>query len=262
MFVKCRLTFDKCSRKPYILNMALLRRSELPVWLLKKYGTASALATAIGVSRQTAHNLLKGRTIPSYENCERLGLSPAFVSQETEGSVLTGLDDFLAERERSRRGASMISNGEMNEVLFSERGATMLRGLVQATRAAATRVGVVNGVPFEWSDERSGGVMSPLLKLAPVGAQFKGHIFALPGSLQKEPYVDFGWVNRPDGIRIGQLADRIWRLSLTYNAGALTWSVIDEQIVCVSSVQLAEQITKCLVQYRDEYLAANPSARF
>lgn len=77
--------------------MALLRRTELPIWLSKKYGTSTALANALSVTRQTAHNLLTGRTIPSYENCEKLGLGLAFLVRETEGTrEVTNLDDFLS----------------------------------------------------------------------------------------------------------------------------------------------------------------------
>jgi DNA-binding XRE family transcriptional regulator len=238
--------------------MALLKRSELPVWLVKKYRSATALATALGVTRQTAHNLLTGRTIPSYENCEKLGLSAAFLVRETEGTVeMTTLDDFLMRREQSRLIGSRMSESELS---LSERSEAMLRDLIQVTRATAARVGKVGRTPFEWDDGQSGRALVPQLKLHPVGAEFIGLQFTVQGG-SRQPRVVFGWVPTQDPGGTRELPNQVWRLSLSFTVGTLAWNVNRDEIMGVSSVELAEQIVMHLIEYRDEYLLAGRPTR-
>jgi len=229
-----------------------LKRSELRAWLLKKYGSASALARALDVTRQTAHNLLTGRTVPSYENCEKLGLSAAFLVRETEGKrEMTNLDDFLMQREQNRRTGGIMSEMELNTVLLTERGASMIKDLIKATRATAMRVGTIDGVPLEWDDGQAGRSLSPLLKLRPVGAQFKGPMFSATFGT-KGLWVAFGWL--PSGSGIGTKAlDRVWNLTLSCDDGVLAWDVNRDEIIAASSTELAERIVKHLIEFRDEY---------
>lgn len=235
-----------------ISTMALLRRSDLPAWLSKKFGSSGTLAAALGVTRQTAHNLLTGRTIPSYENCEKLGLSLAFLPRETEGTrEMTDLDDFLLWREQH-----LLAGGVISESALDERGESMLRELIHATYATAARVGTVYGIPFGWDDGQSGRACVPQLSLHPVGAEFIGLQFAIPGG-SKEPRIVFGWVPTRDPGDSQELPNEVWRLSLSNAAGTLAWNVNGNEIVRASSAELARQIVKHLIEYRDEYLSAS-----
>jgi hypothetical protein len=241
--------------------MALLKRSDLPAWLLKKYGSSGALATALGVTRQTAHNLLTGRTIPSYENCEKLGLSPAFLFRETEGSKeMTDLDDFLMRREQNCLHGGSMSESALNELLQSDRGESMLADLVSATRATAAKVESAHSIRFGWDDGQSNRAWVPQLSLHPVGAEFIGLQFTIPGG-SRQPRVVFGLVPTHSGD-FEKLPNQVWRLSLLYTAGALAWNVNSNEIMSVSSAELARQIVKHLVEYRDEYLSASRATSF
>jgi hypothetical protein len=42
-------------------------------------------------------------------------------------------------------------------------------------------------------------------------------------------------------------------LTLSSNGGEVVWDVNDDEIVGASSAELAEQIVKQLIEYRDEY---------
>lgn len=238
--------------------MALLRLSELRPWLLQRYGSASVLAAALGVTRQTAHNLLTGRTLPSYENCEKLGLSPAFVVQEGKGTRdMTSLDNYLVQREQDRRSAGLLSDADLDAALVGPRGVAMIRDLIRATYAAAARIGAVDGIRFEWDDGQSGGARSALLKLHPVGAQFKP-ILSLPAGGTLRGYrIDFGWVATPSGQGAKQLPAQRWRLTLALCDGVLGWNVNNNEIVGASSIELAEQIVERVIEYRDEYEKSN-----
>jgi hypothetical protein len=68
----------------------------------------------------------------------------------------------------------------------------MMENSIRATRATAERLGSVDGIPLEWDDGQSGGSLSPLLKLRPVGAQFKGDMFRMTWGSQKGHRVVFG----------------------------------------------------------------------
>ena len=234
--------------------MALLRVSELRPWLLQRYGSASALAAALGVTRQTAHNLLTGRTLPSAENCEKLGLSPAFLVREKEGTKeMTNLNDFLMQRDQMRHAEGLMSEAQLNAALVGTRGASMIRELMRATRATAEGVGIIDSVPFEWDDGQSGGSLSPLLKLQPVGAQFK-RVMSTPLAGSPRGYrVVFGWVATHSGRGKKDLSDCVWNLTLSSNAGVLAWNVNRDEVIGATSIELAEQIVKRLIEYRDEY---------
>jgi hypothetical protein len=242
----------------YSRNVALLRVSELRSWLIQRYGSASALAAALDVTRQTAHNLLTGRTLPSQENCEKLGLSAAFLVRETEGSnEMANLNDFLMQRDQVRQSEGLISQAELNAALVGTRGASMIRELIRATSTTAAGVGMIDSIPFEWDDGESSGSSSPLLKLQPVGAQFK-HVMSAPlgGSLRGYRVV-FGWVTTVSEMGKKDLSDCVWNLTLSSNAGVLAWNVNRDEIVRATSIQLAEQIVKRLIEYRDDYEKTN-----
>jgi hypothetical protein len=132
-------------------------------------------------------------------------------------------------------------------------GIAMMEDLIQATRATAERIGSVDGIPLEWDDGRSGGSVSPLLKLRPVGAQFKGEMFPVTRGSQEGHRVVFGWVNTSTGVRRKSPPDRVWNLTLSCIGDVLTWDVNRHEIVGASSVELAEQIVKQLIEFRNEY---------
>src|SRR5580700_6168087 len=99
--------------------MDLLKSSELPAWLLERYGSASVLAKALGTTRQTAHNLMTGRTIPSYETCKKLGLEPMFMQMLTRSSdEMDTLEDFLLKRSSQ---ASKLEAEQAKVRLLNER---------------------------------------------------------------------------------------------------------------------------------------------
>lgn len=239
--------------------MDLLRRSALPAWLLWRFGSASALAAAINVTRQTAHNLITGRTSPSDKHCEELGIVPAFLLPEKKiRRDLQSLDDFLAVRELDRRKEDMMTKAGLSETpLSSERGAAMWKGLIHVTRGTTMRVGMIDGIPLQWDDGPPlGKSLSPLLKLHPVGAQFK-ELRATPFSgAPRSCTILFGWVTTPMGSRKQMPPDRLWTLTLSRDGGEPLWCVNDGEIVGASSVELAGQIVKQLIEYRDEYESA------
>jgi hypothetical protein len=238
----------------YLRDVALLRLSELRPWLLQRYGSASALAAALGVTRQTAHNLLTGRTLPNLENCTKLGLSPAFVLEEAEGArEMTSLDQYLSQRDLDRRSAGLLSEADLNATLVGPRGAAMMKNLMDATHATASRIGAVDGVLFQWDDGQSGRSWSELLKLPPVGAQFKRIMSSPAGGSLSGYRVDFGWVTSSSGRGAKEVPTQVWRLTLAATNGVLGWNVNKNEIVGASSVALAEQIVKRLVEYRDEF---------
>lgn len=133
----------------------------------------------------------------------------------------------------------------------------MVRELVRATCATAARIGAIDGTRFEWDDGQSGGSMSPLLKLHPVGAQFKRVVSSPAGSTPGGYRVDFGWVATRSGQGAKELPVLRWRLTLARCNGALGWNVNKNEIVGASSVELAEQIVKRVVEYRDEFAKSN-----
>ena len=201
--------------------MAILNRSELPVWLLKKYGSASALATALDVTRQTAHNILSGRTVPSYENCEKLGLTLAFLLQETEGTRgMTNLEDFLRQRNHDRLVAGRMTESELGDLMFGERGTTMMKDLIQAIQATAAQVGAVDASPFEWSDGQSGETLFSTVEASTCWRTIHGAYVYAPRRL-REPRVVFGWVASHDPTEERKLPNQVWRLALSYTAGVL-----------------------------------------
>jgi hypothetical protein len=236
--------------------MELLKSSDLSAWLLNRFGTASALAKELSVSRQTAYNLLTGQTSPNDKHCEKLGIVQAFLVPERGiRQGVQSLDDFLLIRGRDRRQDGAIAGDELNNApLSSERGTAIWRGLISVTHVKAMRVGEIDGVPFEWDGGPPlGKSRSPLLKLEPVGAQFK-EVRSTPFvGAPRDCVVNFGWVNTPAGSRKQMPPDLWWKLTLSANGGEIAWNVNDNEIVGVSSAELAEQIVKQLIEYRDEY---------
>ena len=257
--VKCNLTFAKHYVSLYLLFMEMLQRTDLPAWLLERFGNASALAAALGVSRQTAHNLITGQTSPNDRHCEKLGIIPAYQLPEKETKRdMQSLDDFLLIRGHDLRQEGAMVEAELSGApLSNERGTAMWKGLIQVTGATAKRVGEIYGVPFEWDDGPPlGKSRSPLLKLEPVGAQFK-EIRSTPfvGAI-RNCLVVFGWVATPMGSRKQTPPDLRWILTLSSNDGEVVWNVNQDEIIGASSIELAEQIVKQLIEYRDEYQKA------
>ena len=239
--------------------MDLLRHTDLPAWLLRKFGSASALAAAMGVTRQTAHNLITGRTIPSYETCEKLGLYPAYLLAKKETQqVMISLDDFLSKREHDRSLQGVMAETRIGKApLESERGGAIWKELIKATRAISVRLGAIDNQPFEWDGGHpSGRSYYPQLKLGPVGAEFSDATFSSALGLPSACRIVFGWVPTPHGLRKGAMPNRHWNLRLSTFGGALAWNVNNDEIVGVSSAELAEQIVKQLIVYRDEYEGA------
>jgi hypothetical protein len=239
--------------------MELLKNTDLPAWLLERFGSASAVAAALGITRQTAHNLITGRTSPNDKHCKELGIVPAFlVSEKGIRRGMQSLDDFLSARSRDRRQDDVKARTELsNSPLSSERGTAMWKGLIAVTRAMALRVGEIDGVPFEWDGGPPlGKSRSPLLKLEPVGAQFK-EVRSTPFvGAPKNCMVVFGWVATPMGSRKQMPPDRWWTLTLSSNDGEVAWNVNNDEIVGAPSDELAEQLVKQLIEYRDEYESA------
>jgi hypothetical protein len=236
--------------------MELLKTTDLSAWLLERFGSASALAAALGITRQTAHNLIAGRTSPNDKHCKELGIVPAFlVPEEGTKRGMQSLDDFLSARGRDRRQDDVTARIELsNSPLSSDRGTVMWKGLIAVTRAMALRVGEIDGVPFEWDGGPPlGKSRSPLLKLDPVGAQFK-EVRSTPFvGAPRNCMVVFGWVATPMGSRKQTPPDRWWKLTLSSNGSDVVWNVNDDQIVGARSDELAGQLVKQLIEYRDEY---------
>jgi hypothetical protein len=193
--------------------MELLNSTDLSAWLLTKFGNAGHLATALGVSRQTAHNLLTGQTSPNDKHCEKLGIIPAFLVPERETRPgMQSLDDFLSIRGRDRTRNAVVTGPELNSSpLSSEYGTAMWKGLISVTHVTAMRVGGIDGVPFEWDDGPPfGKSRSPLLRLEPVGAQFK-EVRSTPFvGAPRSSLVVFGWVATPTGSRKQSPPDLWW----------------------------------------------------
>jgi hypothetical protein len=137
---------------------------------------------------------------------------------------------------------------------MNERDAAMIEELIHATRATAEQIGSVGGDPLEWDDGQSGGSLSPLLKLRPVGAQFKWEMFPMTGSARDGHRIVFGWVNNPSEDRKIGPTNRVWNLTLSYTGGTLAWDVNRNEVVGASSIELAQKIVMQLVGFRDEYM--------
>lgn len=152
---------------------------------------------------------------------------------------MSTLDDFL--RNRREQGA----DDELNSRLLREGGAAMLDELKLAVQTTATRVGSVDGNVLEWNP-------FPFLKLQYVAATFT------PGTLVG---------GRPTGCRVvigriptalyvddNPLPSAVWELSLGVKGNQLVWDVKGEgSIVGISTLELAEQIVRRLIEYRDAY---------
>jgi transcriptional regulator with XRE-family HTH domain len=222
--------------------MDLLRRPELQHWLLAKFGSASELAKELKMTRQTAFNLLNGKTIPSYDTLEKLGLTPVFlVESPEEKRKMNTLDQFLSKRQEKNTDADMKNR------LLRERGVRMWDEFKQAVMTTAKRVGSIDGNPLEWSDY-------PFLKLEYVAATFTPGV--LMDGVLKGCRVIFGRIPNAMYIDDNPIATKIWELSLSVSGNELAWNVTGDEIVGIPTVTLAEQTIMRLVEYRDAYRAA------
>ncbi len=222
--------------------MDLLRPSELPVWLLAKFNSANELATKLGLTRQTAHNLLNGKTIPSYETCDKLGLDLVFLLKPAEEKrKMAKLDEFLSKRERERTA------DEMRGRVLREQGPGMWDALKEATQTTAARVGNVDGDALEWNQY-------PFLKLKYVAASFTPGMLA--GGLLKGCRIIFGRIPTAMYIDDNPIPTTVWDLTVSVNGDQLGWDVNGGEVLGLSTAQLAEQLIMRLIEYRDEYQAA------
>ena len=147
-----------------------------------------------------------------------------------------------------------MSETEMNAM--REKDIAAMEELIMATCETAKRIGFVGGIPVEWDDGKSGGSFSPLLKLRPVGAQFKGEMFPVTCNTREGHRIVFGWVNNPSEVRRKRPTDWVWNLALSYSGGTLAWDVNRNEIVGASSIELAEKIVMQLIGFRDEYVSS------
>jgi hypothetical protein len=166
---------------------------------------------------------------------------------------MTSLDNYLVQREQDRRSAGLLSEADLNAALVGPRGTAMIQDLIRATYATVARIGTVDGTRFEWDDGQSGRSQSPLLKLHPVGAQFKPIMSSPVGGPLRGYRIDFGWVATHSGQGAKELPGQRWRLTLALCDGTLGWNVNKDEIVGASSIELAEQIVRRLIEYRDEF---------
>ncbi|WP_158822447.1 hypothetical protein [Granulicella sp. S156] len=170
---------------------------------------------------------------------------------------MANLNDFLMQRDQMRQSEGLVSEAQLNAALVGTRGVSMIRELMRATHTTAAHVGMIDNIPFEWDDGESGGSSSPLLKLQPVGAQFKPVTSAPLGGSLRGYRVVFGWVTTVSDMGKKDLPDCVWNLTLSSNAGILAWNVNRNEIIGATSIELAEQVVKRLIEYRDEYGKTN-----
>lgn len=223
--------------------MDLIKRSELPAWLLRKFGSAGKLAAELGLSRQTSHNILSGRTIPNDETCRKLGLDPVFLLQTTETRrQMSTLDQFLSKRADARANSAAAVS------VMQERGAAVWKELQRATQATAGRIGRVDDMLLEWDP-------FPFLRLQYVAATFTPGLFG--AGPPRGCRIVFGRIPTAMYVDDNKLAPEVWELSLAVHSGEFNWSVNQGEIVGATNDQLAEQIIVRLIQYRDEYQAAH-----
>ena len=228
--------------------MDLLRRSELKHWLSAKFGSANGLAKALNMTRQTAHNLLHDKSIPSYETCEKLGLTPVFLLEPPEEKrKMSTLDQFLAKRQQTSTDADMKNR------LLRERGVQMWDELKQAVKATAERVGNIDGNPLEWSE-------FPFLKLEYVAATFTPGV--LMDGVLKGCRIIFGRIPNAMYVDDNRIAAKVWELLLSVSENELVWNVTGDEIVGIPTTALAEQTIMRLVEYRDAYRAAFKSVLY
>ena len=198
------------------------------------------------MSRQTAFNLLNGKTIPSYDTLERLGLTPVFLIESPEEKRKMGtLDQFLAKRQAKNADANL------KDRLLRERGVQMWNELRQAVMETAKRVGSVDGDPLEWNEY-------PFLKLEYVAATFTPGVL-MEGVLQGCRVI-FGRIPNAMYVDDNPIPTKIWELSLSISGDELAWNVNGDEIVGVPTTILAEQTIMRLIEYRDAYRVACQNA--
>ncbi len=229
--------------------MDLLKRSELPAWLMQRFASARGLADALNTTRQTAHNLITGRTIPSYETCQKLGLEPMFLEIQKEMPVATpsNLDDFLSQR--SER-AGMVEAERAIAHLLDERGPGIWSELQEATRSRASSVGSVDGKPFEWSPHPpTHPSLPPSLLLDNVVASFSSGA-SFNGSPRRFSIVFGRNPSRPSSEN--PPSKEVWNLELSVLGGEVLWDLGANGIVGARAKQVADQIIRHLIEYRDK----------
>jgi len=229
--------------------MELLRRSEFSAWLLRRFKTTAELAAKLGVTRQTAHNLMTARTIPSYETCEKLGIEPAFLVVDKDKDVhMNTLDDFLSKRaiDQAQQSAAAESAARIRR-LIQERGAATWSQLLASVEELSVRVGQIDGHKLEWN-------RFPFLKLEYVAATLYAGI--LIDANLKGCRIVFGRIPIATYIDDNPISNEVWDLTFGVDGENIVWNVNDTEIIGISSIQLAEQLIKRLVIYRDEYKRA------
>jgi hypothetical protein len=224
--------------------MDLLKRSELPVWLQQRFGSAGALAAELNVSRQTAHNLFTGRTVPSYENCQRLGLEVMFMEmQERSKTDMENLDDFLAKR---KQNASMERANQEQLRLIREQAFPAWGSLQETTWVRASRLGKIDDIAFEWHSY-------PFLLFGFVAAIFS---HSIAGAGEPPRFRVFFGRNPTAIFPVEQApAEEVWGLELSVMGTNLVWNIPALGLVGATTEKTAEQIIRKLIDYRDKYQA-------
>jgi hypothetical protein len=224
--------------------MDLLKRSELPAWLVQRFGSARGLADALDTTRQTAHNLITGRTLPNYETCQKLGLEPMFMETRDRGTAeMENLDDFLSKR---RQQASAAQAEQARMMILREKGSGMWGGLMEATWLRASRVGNVDGATFSWNSY-------PFLQLGDVAATFS--FGKLPNESKQLFRIVFGRI--PTGLYPVEAAPprEVWDVELSVLGDEFVWNIDSAGIVGAETGRVSELVIRKLIEYRDMYQA-------
>jgi hypothetical protein len=208
------------------------------------------MASRLGLTRQAAHNLLTGRTIPGLETCLKLGLDPVYLQLGKEnGREMSTLDDFLSQRSHDRLQHGAVAEIEQSKTrMIRERGAAMWEELKQTTELRAAGVGPVDGNRLEWNPY-------PFLKLEHVAATFT--LGVLIDGVLRGTRIVFGRI--PNAMYIDDenpIGTDVWDLGLSVTGSGLVWDVNGDEVIGASSARLAELIIVRLIQYRDAYQAA------
>jgi hypothetical protein len=227
--------------------MDLLKRSELPAWLQQRFGSVGALAAALNTSRQTAHNLFTGRTIPSFETCQKLGLEMVFMETKERGEGdMDNLDDFLTKR---KLNVSMEMANQERLRLLREKSSEAWGDLQQATWVRASRLGKIDDASFEWNSY-------PYLSFGHVAATFSRATLATIIERQSPRFrVVFGRI--PFGTYPVEKApaQKAWDIELSVVGNELVWNVPALGVIGARTEKMAELVIRKLIEYRDKYQA-------
>ena len=156
------------------------------------------------------------------------------------------LDEFLSQRSRDqeRRGLS-----ESAARLLREQGETEWNKLKSAAKATADLVGEVDGVQMQWND-----IPFDFLKLQYVAASFSRGRFASGTALGCR--VVFGRIPGAMYVDDSSIAQEVWDLALSVCGGKLVWDVNGNELLGLSTEELAQQIVMRVIDYRDRYQSA------